>query len=206
MFKDKYAGCYPRNEYTLVEVKKKGFYNCWVLAHRDVQKELYSPDDPQDTSNYWKHGIKKYDLEYPRIMLCNVHYFFAATVQELLTVYAHCINPGTHGASKSKFFTEESSEYHPSNIHQYPDKKKFMEEFIKTGAQQHKLFEKTMRAKEKHKMDLSKYGVGEIIKETKTTSSSPDIAVEIKELYELYKEGVLTKEEFTKAKKKILNE
>ena len=55
-------------------------------------------------------------------------------------------------------------------------------------------------------MDLSEYGVGEIIKETKTTSSSPDIAVEIKELYELYKEGVLTKEEFTKAKKKILNE
>ena len=81
-----------------------------------------------------------------------------------------------------------------------------MEEFIENGAQQHKLFEKTMRAKDKHKMDLSEYGVGEIIKETKTTSSSPDIAVEIKELYELYKEGVLTKEEFTKAKKKILNE
>ena len=139
-------------------------------------------------------------------MLCSEHIFFAASVQELLTVFWHCINPDTHGASKSKIFTEEGSEYHPSNIHQYPNKKKFMEEFIKTSAQQHKLFEKTMGAKEKHKMDLSKYGVGEIIKETKTTSSSSDITVEIKELYELYKEGVLTKEEFTKAKKKILNE
>ena len=206
LFKNKYDGCYPRNEYTLVEVKQKGFYNCWIVSHGDVQKEIYSPDDPQTTTNYWKHGIKKYSLEYPRIMLCNEHIFFAPTVQELLTVFVHCINPDTHGASKSKFFTEESSEYHPSNIHQYPDKKKFMEEFIKTGAQQHKLFEKTMRAREKHKMDLSEYGVGEIIKETKTTSSGSGITEELKELNKLYNEGVLTKEEFEKAKKKVLSQ
>ena len=37
----------------------------------------------------------------------------------------------------------------------------------------------------------------------KTTSSS--LADELKELNQLYKEGVLTKEEFVKAKKKILN-
>ena len=206
LFKNKYDGCYPRNEYTLVEVKKKGFYNCWIVIHEDIQKEIYSPDDPQDTTNYWKHGIKKYSLEYPRIMLCNVHYFFAPTVQELLTVFAHCINPDTHGASKSKFFTEESSEYHPSNIHEHPDKQKFMEEFIKIGAQQHKLFEQTMLAKEKHKMDLSEYGVGEIIKGTKTTISSSGMTEELRELYDLYKDGVLTKEEFEKAKKKVLSQ
>ena len=206
LFKNKYDGCYPRNEYTLVEVKKKGFYNCWVVRHVDVQKELYAPDDPHTTHAYTKHGIKKYSLEYPRIMLCSEHIFFAASVQELLTVFWHCINPDTHGASKSKLFTEEGSEYHPSNIHQYPDKKKFMEEFIKTGAQQHKLFEKTMRAKEKHKMDLSEYGVGEIIKETKTTSSGSGITEELKELNKLYNEGVLTKEEFEKAKKKVLSQ
>ena len=85
-----------------------------------------------------------------------------------------------------------------------------MEKFIKVAAQRHKHFEKEIKAKEKHKLDLSEYGVGEIIEETKTTSSTTtssteNITEEIKELYELYKEGVLTKEEFEKAKKKLLN-
>ena len=38
-----------------------------------------------------------------------------------------------------------------------------------------------------------------------TTNSDPDIVKKIKELNKLYKEGVLTKEEFEKAKKKLLN-
>ena len=42
-------------------------------------------------------------------------------------------------------------------------------------------------------------------KETKDTSSSSNLTEELKELNKLYKEGVLTKEEFKKAKKKILN-
>jgi len=42
-------------------------------------------------------------------------------------------------------------------------------------------------------------------KETKDTSSSSNLTEELKELNKLYKEGVLTKEEFEKAKKKILN-
>ena len=43
----------------------------------------------------------------------------------------------------------------------------------------------------------------EKLKETKTTSSN--LTKELKELHELYKSGALTKEEYTKAKKKLLN-
>ena len=207
-FQGKYDGCYPRSEYTIVKVKKKGFYNCWIVRHFEIQKELYAPDDPQSTSAWWKYGIEKYNLKYPPIMLCDMHYFFAASVAEKVTAFVHCINPETHGASKSKFLTEESSEYHPSNINQHSDKKKFMEEFIKIGAQRHKLFEKKLGAKKKHEMDLSEYGVGEIIEETKTTNITLEsgISDEIKELKKLYDEGVLTKEEFEKAKKKVLSQ
>ena len=42
-------------------------------------------------------------------------------------------------------------------------------------------------------------------KETKDTSSSSNLTKELKELNKLYKEGILTKEEFEKAKKKLLN-
>ena len=39
----------------------------------------------------------------------------------------------------------------------------------------------------------------------KTSTSQPDIAEQFNSLNDLYKSGVLTKEEFEKAKKKILN-
>ena len=208
IFMNKYDGCYPRNEYTVMKVRKKGaFFNCMIVRHIDVNKELYHPDDPQDHSAaYAKWYMKKNNLEAPAIALCSEHFFYAPTVSETLLLYSHCLNPETHGASKNKFTSEESSEYHPQNINNYPDKKKFMEEFIKLAAQRHKEFEIGIRAKKHHKLDLSEYGVGEIIKETKTTISSSGLTEELKGLHDLYKEGVLTKEEFEKAKKKILNQ
>ena len=209
-FKGNYDGCYKRPEYTLVKVKKRGYINCWLVAHEDIQKELYSPDDPQSTSVHWKYQIEKNRIEYPRIILCSVHIFFAASLAENLTQMNHCINPESFGGPKSKFVTEDSSEYHPGNIVKYPEHKKLMEKFIEESAYRHKLFERSLRAKEIHKMDLSEFGIGEITQETKTSSFSSNsgsgLTEELKELHKLYKEGVLTKEQFEKAKKKILNQ
>ena len=208
-FRNKYDGCYPRSEYTVMKLNKIGsFFNCFIVRHHDVQKLLYAPDDPQRTTIYQKYVIKKYNVELPRILLCAETYFYASSITETVLSLEYCINPETNGASKTLYTSEESSEYHPQNINKFPDKKKFMEEFIKLSAQRHKAFEKAIKAKEKHKLDLSEYGVGEIIEETKTTisSTSSGIAKELKELNDLYKEGVLTKEEFEKAKKKVLSQ
>ena len=207
-FRNKYDGCYPRSEYTVMKLNKIGsFFNCFIVRHYDVQKELYAPDDPEETNEHEKYMIKKYNLEMPRIELCAETYFYASSITENVLFLSYCINPETNGASKTEYTSEEASEYHPQNIHKFPDKKKFMEEFIKLSAQRHKAFEKAIKAKEKHKLDLSEYGVGEIIEETKTTisSTSSGIVKELKELSDLYKEGVLTKEEFEKAKKILLN-
>ena len=184
------------------------FFNCFIVRHHDFQKLLYAPDDPEVTTVHLKYAIKKYGVELPRIVLCAETYFYASSITETVLGLEYCINPETNGASKTEYTSEESSEYHPQNINKFPDKKKFMEEFIKLSAQRHKSFEKAIKAKEKHKLDLSEYGVGEIIEETKTTisSTSSGIAKELKELSDLYKEGVLTKEEFEKAKKKVLSQ
>jgi len=207
LYMDEYDGCYPRGEYTLVKKKSKGaFNNCFKVRHIDTQKELYYPDDPKDTSMVkTKLWIKNNNIEVPPVLLCSNHYFMAPSILSNLLILQYCINPELNGASKSKFNTEETSEYHPSNIHQYPDKKKYMEEWIKLSARRHKLFEIGIGAKEKHKLDLSEYGVYEVIENTQDTSSSSNLTEELKELNKLYKEGILTKEEFEKAKKKILN-
>ena len=80
-----------------------------------------------------------------------------------------------------------------------------MEEFIKLAVARHRELETPVGAKSKHVLDLSEYVAESALKEEISTTSS-GLAEELKELYELYKEGILTKEEFEKAKKKILSQ
>ena len=208
-FKNKYDGCYPRSEYTVMKLRRKGgFFNCFIVRHHDIQKLFYAPDDPQRTTGSIKYAIKKYGVELPRIVLCAETYFYAPSITETVLAIEYCVNPETNGASKNEYTSEEASEYHPQNINKFPDKKKFMEEFIKIAAKRHKHFEKEINAREHHKLDLSEYGVGEIVEETKTTNitSGTGISDEIKELKKLHEEGVLTDDEFEKAKKKVLSQ
>ena len=59
MFKDKHDGCYERSEYYLVEFYRKGStFNCMVVRHTDVTKELNYPDSPDGKAaasayNFW---------------------------------------------------------------------------------------------------------------------------------------------------------
>ena len=61
-----------------------------------------------------------------------------------------------------------------------------------------------LKAKKHHKLDFSEYNIGEI-NETKKITSGSNLTEDIKALKQLYDEGALTKEEFEKAKKKLLN-
>ena len=63
-----------------------------------------------------------------------------------------------------------------------------------------------MKAKKSQKLDLSEFGIDIYeIKNLKNEKKDFNIINEIKELNEMYKSGVLTKEEFEKAKKMLLN-
>ena len=64
-----------------------------------------------------------------------------------------------------------------------------------------KEFENISRAKANHKLQLDKY----IFDNEVDLNSNKNIVNELNALNELYKSGVLTKEEFEKAKKKLLN-
>ena len=54
-------------------------------------------------------------------------------------------------------------------------------------------------------IELGFYGGSYTQEEEKETSESKDVVDNLKKLNDLYKSGVLTKEEFVKAKKKLLN-
>jgi hypothetical protein len=177
----KYDSCTLRPEYYAAKLYAKGnSSNCFLVRHIDTDKALNNPDDPalRGSNIAFKQWIKKSNIEIPAIVVCRSHTYYAAVVRDVGVQVAHCIDPEFFGATKSKFETEERSEYH-------------------------KKFEERVRARDYHRLDLSEYYAG---KNSQTLgTSSQNITEELKELKKLYDEGALTKEEFTKAKKKLLN-
>ncbi len=204
--KGKYDSCVLRPEYYYTKLYVRGnSSNCFRVRHIDFDKEMNYPDDPEDTTGTYviKKWIKDNNIIMPRILLGATHRYFAASVRDKGLIFNYYINPKLYGGPKEQFFTEETSEYHRLNIDKYPKSKKFIDEWTSLSAKRHKEFEINWKAKEAHKLDLNEVILPE--NETSLTNDSNDIIQQIKDLKELYDSGALTKEEFEKAKKKILN-
>ena len=75
-----------------------------------------------------------------------------------------------------------------------------MKKWISITSQFQKEFEEMVKAKKRHRLDLEKY-----IDESISIKSTNSITDQLEKLNELYKSGVLNEEEFSKAKKKIIN-
>ena len=204
LFKDKNDGCYERPEYYLLELYRKGSsHNCMIVRHMDVTKELNYPDssDAKGAAAAYNQWIREKSLTFPKIMFESQHSYFSRLAGGNWIQLRHFINPKLINAPKSKFFSEETSEYHKINISQYPEHQKAMSKWIAISSEFHKNFEDMVNAKNNHKLNLDQYYM-EIKKIKKMSNKMTD---QLYQLNELYKAGVLTKEEFAKAKKKILN-
>jgi len=200
LYKDKYDGCYKRPEYTLLKKFTKGnSHNCLVVNHIDPSKELYTPDDP--TSYIDRSNIRSYvednNIKLPNNMLSSSHAYFSRLVGNYLYTAGYFDSPQRLGAPENNFKSEETSEYHPSNINKYPEYKKYMDKFIEISSLRHMEFEKIVNAKKRHKLNFININSNEV--------KDDKILDQLEKLNTLYKDGVLTKEEFENTKKKILN-
>ena len=213
VFKDKYDGCYQRPEYYVFEFFAKGSsFNCFWVYHLDLYKELFDPDDPYRRGIYsqFKGWLRDNSVELPKVTLGHSHWYFSRLTGGKWFYIVRNIDPKTIGAPKNKYIKEDRSEYHPHNISQYPKHKKSMEKMISIGAERHKKFELEVGAKDHHKLELNNY-INLVLNRQLNSHSdnnikSNDILSQLKNLNELYKSGVLTKEEFKKAKDKVLNQ
>ena len=203
VFKNKYDGCYERPEYFILELYRRGStHNCFIVSHWNLPKELTNPDDPGGRGNaaLYNFWIKNNSIVVPKIVLASKHSYFSRLVGGTWVTMIYVANPKIYNAPKNKHFSEERSEYHKYNIDQFPEHKKIMQNWISISSKRHKDFENIIKAKDKHKLDLNKYYNAKDIKEV-----TDNISTQLKHLHDLYKSGALTKEEFTKAKKKLLN-
>ena len=204
VFKDKHDGCYERPEYYLLELYRRGSsHNCMIVRHMDVTKELNYPDGPFDkaAASAYNSWIKKNSLKYPKIMLESQHSYFSRLSGGNWIQLRHYINPKLLNAPESNFFTEETSEYHKANISQHLKHKEIMDKWIAISSKFHKDFENMVKAKTHHKLNLDQYNM----KIENIKKISVPISEQLQALNDLYKSGALTKEEFTKAKNKLLN-
>ena len=203
VFKNKHDGCYKRPEYFNLSLYHKGAtVNCMIVGHIDVNKELYNPDDKELA--YLDANLIRYiednSIEMPKIALQSDHIIFDRSVSQKFYAINYTINPEFFNGPKNKFITENDSEYHPLNINKYPAHKKFMNKFLSKSSLFHQDIENKLGVKNQKKLEISNY-----ITEVPKNEIDDNSISQLKKLNELYKEGILNKEEFEKAKKKILD-
>ncbi len=204
VFKDNHDGCYERPEYYLVEFYQRGSsHNCMVIRHHDTRKELYNPDNPNHRGGnvQLKKYVERNNTEYPPIMLSSSHSYFTRLTGNYWFMLEYNIDPDELGAPISKKTTESSSEYHKGNIDDHPKHKEIMEKWLSISAKKHLEFEEMIQAKSHHLLDLSQYIDGS----TSENFGENNLTDELIKLKKLLDDGVITQEEFTKAKKKLLN-
>jgi len=209
IFEPKSQGCKKRKQYSYLNFfKRGGSHNCFVVEHMDVQREIYGvgntdPDyhDDKIFSSQIRRWVRKENIKLPDIYLTSGHTYMSLLVRDQWIVLSHGETPESFANYKIKFNTRDTSEFHPSNINKYPKAKKIMEDWKKVSAQRHRDFENVQKIKKHHVLDLNEYANTSYTPKKK----SGDISSQLKKLNDLYKSGVLTKEEFEKAKKKILN-
>ncbi len=203
MFKNKYDGCYDRPEYTVMKFYKKGSsHNCFWVGHHDLIKHIYNPDNPEliTANTQLKMWLKEKKITLPDVALYSEHSYFSRLSGGKWYGLVYVVDPKILNAPDNNFITEDSSEYHKYNIDKYPGHKKIMEKWISISAQRHLDFENLVNAKKQHKLDLNYFSP---IKNTATQNDK--LINQLKNLNDLFKNGVLTREEFEKAKKKLLN-
>ena len=203
IFKNKYDGCYQRPEYFIVKVYKKGStHNCLVVGHIDVYKEFYNPDDPEVSNAELTKWVRDNNIQLPKVGLESFHAYFSRLAAGKWYLLSYGIDPQILNAPKNKFISEESSEYHKNNILNYPDHKLVMEKWVSISAQRHFEFENIIKVIDRHKLDLK-----DLKPLISNSSKNPtnDIVDQLDKLNDLFKKGVLSEEEFEKAKQKIIN-
>ena len=205
--KDKYDNCTLRPEYFYAKLWTKGMsMNCFRIRHLDVNKELNYPDDPTAQSTFYiRKYLKDNNLKIPKTTISSMSLFYSPSIRDKGIEIYHLINPELYGAPKTINGEENLSEYHRNNIENYPIKKKFMTNWTAKKASQHVDFEKYMKAKNYQKLNLSEFIEKENDVLRNNVSENKDFTKQLKALNELFKSGALTKEEFIKAKKKLLN-
>ena len=206
VFKPKKGGCIQRQYYSYLNFYKRGTaHNCMLVRIFDVEGELYPSDYDEDVifSAGIRQWVKRENIKLPKLYLSRNTSFYSMPVRNQWWNIFYAETPEKFCNYKPKFTSRDTSEFHPSKIDNFPKVKTCMKNWIKKNANLQKNFEDFIGAKKHQRLDLSSISPNKSKKKFKFKSN--EMTEQLIQLNKLYKSGALTKDEFVKAKKKLLN-
>lgn len=195
--------CKRTNVYFIKKFTGNKKFSCWMVNH--------TRSDISANDGFWAKA-REYEiankLKSPDILVYSHHEFSKGSK---LWGSEYYYNPELDGVPKPISKEWDTNEFHKQRVMDHPKHEEFLNKYISVSSRFIDEFNKTHKIKNSSKLSLNvedqftqvsiNVGSDEIIKKEQTG----DIVKQIKELKELMDAGALSKEEFEKAKKKLLN-
>ena len=207
VFQPKTGGCRKRQHYNYLNFYKKGnAHNCIIVENLDVNKLLYPTEYDPDVvfSGGIRRWIEREKIDIPKNYLTYSSSFFSMSVRDEWYSVSYGVTPEKFANYTPKYSQRDQSDFHPNNIDNFPRAKEIMNDWLLESANFHKKWEDFQKVRKSQKIDLNNILTYNINTNSKDFDSNKSVANELIKINNLYKSGAITKEEFKKAKKKIL--
>ena len=197
--------CDRTNVYFIKKSKGNKKFACWMVNH--------SRSDISANEGFWAkvrdyeiaNGIKGPDIY--------VYSLYEYAKGPKLWGAAYYYNPELDGVPKPKNLEWETNEFHKQRVMDYPKHEEFLKKYISVSAEFVDAFNTTHKIKNSSALSLNasdyisnaSINTGGTASSKKDKTSTSSLTEELKDLKELLDTGVITQDEFDKAKKKILN-
>ena len=197
--------CDRTNVYFIKQVKANKAYACWMVNH--------SRSDIAANKGFWAK-VREYEiannLKNADIL---VYTSYEYSKGPKLWGWSYFYNPELDGVPKAVNLEWDTSEFHKQRVMNYPKHEEFLKKFINISARYVDEFNTNRKIKDTSKLSLKvkehlsdsvSINFGSSVKNSKKAKEGT-IVEELKSLKDLLDSGAITKDEFDKAKKKLLN-
>lgn len=197
--------CDRTNVYFIQKKKGNKKFACWMVNH--------ARSDISANKGFWAK-VRDYEiangLKNPDIFVYS-QYEYAKGSKIWGSSYYY--NPQLDGIPKPKSLEWDTNEFHKQKVMNYPKHEELLKKYIGITAQFVDEFNKTHKIKSSSSLSLNantyitnaSINTGEGASSKKDKNSTSSLTEELKSLKDLLDSGAITKEEFKKAKDKLLN-
>ena len=197
--------CERTNVYFIKKSKGNKNYACWMVNH--------SRSDIAANKGFWAK-VREYEIA-NKIKGPDIYVYSQYEYSKGPKVWgaSYYYNPELDGVPKPKSLEWDTNEFHKQRVMNYPKHEEFLKKYISISANFVDAFNQTHKIKDtsKSSLDVKKYlsnvsiNTGQGFSNEKKKESEASLTKELKNLKELLDSGAITKEEFKKAKDKLLN-
>ena len=197
--------CERTNVYFIQKKIANKKYACWMVNH--------SRSDISDNKGFWAK-VRDYEIS-NNIKSPDIYVYSRYGYSKGPKVWgaSYYYNPELDGVPKPKSLEWDTNEFHKQRVMNYPKHEEFLKKYISISAGFVDAFNKTHKIKSSSSLSLNASGyitnvsinAGDSVSSKKDKTSTSSLTEELKNLKELLDSGAITKEEFKKAKDKLLN-